>query len=389
MDQQQRSHEADPQIRSILITGGAGFIGSHVTRALVRHYPEYKIVNFDRLDYCSSPKNTVDLNQFPNYKFIKGDVTSGDFVKYVLRENEIDIIMHFAALSHVDNSFGDSFAFTTSNVMGTHVLLEAARVHGIKKFIHVSTDEVYGEVPLGARCDENSVLAPSNPYSATKAAAECLVNAYYKSFNLPVIITRSNNIYGPCQFPEKIIPKFICSLLNDRKCFIHGDGKNSRHYLYATDLAEAMIAILHKGAIGETYNIGSDFEITNLDLARYMLKEFKTLDAPHQPLVMNADTIKMDRIEGEERYIEHVNDRPFNDQRYAIGCEKVKALGWRPKVSFEEGLRITKQWYQENADHWWAEDMNRILVPHPFNSDGPPSVPALSPGAVRVKLSLD
>ncbi|KAJ3111762.1 hypothetical protein HDU96_005352, partial [Phlyctochytrium bullatum] len=332
---------------------------SHVTAKLLSAHPEYFVVVLDKLDYCSSLKNLASAADNPNYKFIKGDVTSPDFVNFVMKEYKIDTVFHFAAQSHVDNSFGNSFEFTKNNVLGTHVLLEAARLYEIKRFIHVSTDEVYGESELAMPlCNEDANLSPSNPYSATKAAAECLVLAYLKSFKLPVIITRSNNVYGPQQYPEKVIPKFICSLLNGRKCYIHGNGRNSRHYLYVSDAADAFITVMHKGVPGETYNIGSPFEIANLHLARYLLMEFGL--APEK--VVNgtevyAETMpprtKHDEqlhikgryldapLEGEERYLEFVDDRPFNDRRYAIGSVKMENLGWIPKVPFSQGIEET------------------------------------------------
>ncbi|KAJ3102125.1 hypothetical protein HDU97_000767 [Phlyctochytrium planicorne] len=354
---------------NILVTGGAGFIASHVVIKLVKAYPNYQIINLDKLDYCSTLKNLADIKEYPNYKFIKGDITITDFVNFLLKEYKIDVVFHFAAQSHVDNSFGDSFEFTKNNVLGTHVLLEAARLHGVKKFIHVSTDEVYGETDYAKPCcDEDANLSPSNPYSATKAAAECLAQAYLKSFKLPVIITRSNNIYGPHQYPEKVIPKFICSLLNGKKwlvsqnvldeynlrfSFIHGDGSNSRHYLYISDAVDAFITVLKSGIPGEAYNIGTDFEISNRHLARYLLMEFGLIPECKRLSVDNGEAKDLryfEQLEGrvvteatvdEERYLEYVEDRPFNDRRYAIGSSKMHALGWSPRVCFAEGIRET------------------------------------------------
>ncbi|RUS23327.1 hypothetical protein BC937DRAFT_87338 [Endogone sp. FLAS-F59071] len=311
-------------VKNILVTGGAGFIGCFLVRKLVVLYPEYHIYVVDKLDYCGSLNNLKVLRAFPNYTFIKGDIVSSDFMSFIFKEKKIDVIFHLAAQTHVDNSFGDSFNFTRNNVMGTHVMLEAAKVHKVKRFIHVSTDEVYGEVVSRPDCPEDTILAPSNPYSATKAAAECLVKAYYMSFGLPILITRSNNVYGPYQYPEKICSKFICSLIKGGKCFVHGDGSNSRKYLYAGDVASALDVIFRLGTVGESYNIGSAFEISNLQLARQLCEHFVYAHdgAPYDP----------------QRHIEHVQDRAFNDRRYAVDCSKLETLGWKPKMPFEDGL---------------------------------------------------
>ncbi|CAG8494089.1 7098_t:CDS:2 [Acaulospora morrowiae] len=345
-----RVEPTNPDIKNIMITGGAGFTGSFLARKLVVLYPEYNVMVVDKLDYCGSLNNLKVLKDLPNYTFIKGDITSSDFVLPILRENKIDTIFHLAAQTHVDNSFGDSLEFTKNNVMGTHVMLEAARSHGVKRFIYASSDEVYGEVArTSPDCHEESILAPSNPYSATKAAAECLVKAYHKSFGLPAIITRSNNIYGPYQYPEKICSKFICSLIRQGKCYIHGDGSNSRNYLYAGDVADALDIIMHVGKIGETYNIGSTFEISNLDLARELIRQFGY---------------------NEDDHIEFVQDRAFNDKRYAVDYRKLKELGWKPRMGWDEGLLKTIAWYKENCDIWWG-DISYALMPHPLK--GPPS----------------
>ncbi|KAI8576873.1 hypothetical protein K450DRAFT_254698 [Umbelopsis ramanniana AG] len=338
-------------VRNILVTGGAGFIGSFVARKLVVLYPEYHIYVVDKLDYCGSTRSLKSLGNFPNYTFIRGDITSPDFMAFLLKEKQIDVIFHLAAQTHVDNSFGDSFEFTKNNVMGTHVLLEAAKVHGIKRFIHVSTDEVYGEVVSRPDCPEDTILAPSNPYSATKAAAECLVKAYYMSFGLPILITRSNNVFGPYQYPEKICSKFICSLLRGGRCFVHGDGSNSRKYLYAGDVADALDTIFHQGQVGESYNIGSAFEISNLDLAKRLIRLFGLED-------------KMDE------HIEFVQDRAFNDRRYAVDCSKLERLGWRPKTPFDVGLVKSIEWYSRHANEWWG-DIACALVPHPLKAMPP------------------
>ncbi|KAI9099802.1 hypothetical protein DFS34DRAFT_506631 [Phlyctochytrium arcticum] len=347
----QRLFEPSKDIKNILITGGAGFIASYVVRKLVLLYPEYNIYNYDKLDYCASIRNLSTVQDKPNYFFIKGDITVKDMVNFVMGEKQIDTVLHFAAQTHVDNSFGNSAEFTLNNIMGTHVLLEAARVNAVKRFIHISTDEVYGEVEHGGDdLREDALLAPTNPYSATKAAAEMLVGAYQKSFNLPAIITRSNNVYGPYQYPEKIIPKFVTLLSEGKKVFLHGDGSNTRRFIYGSDVADAIEIIMHKGAIGETYNIGTSDEISNLELTRYLLKKM-SLEAKSSQL------------------IEFVEDRPFNDMRYAIDSNKLEQMGWKPKVKFEEGIERTIEWYTAYSRQWWS-DISGALVAHPFKSGG-------------------
>ncbi|KAL0328388.1 UNVERIFIED_CONTAM: trifunctional UDP-glucose [Sesamum calycinum] len=283
--------------KNILITGAAGFIASHVANRLIRNYPHYKIVVLDKLDYCSNLKNLIPSKSSPNFKFVKGDIDSADLVNYLLITENIDTIMHFAAQTHVDNSFGNSFEFTKNNIYGTHVLLEACKVTGqIRRFIHVSTDEVYGETDEDAVVGnhEASQLLPTNPYSATKAGAEMLVMAYARSYGLPVITTRGNNVYGPNQFPEKLIPKFILLAMQGKILPIHGDGTNVRSYLYCEDVAEAFEVILHKGEVGHVYNIGTKRERRVIDVAKDICKLFK-----------------MDP----ESSIQFVENRPFNDQR--------------------------------------------------------------------------
>jgi dTDP-glucose 4,6-dehydratase len=244
----------------ILITGGAGFIASHVVIGLVEQYPDYKIIVLDKLDYCATLRNLDSVKGHKNMKFVKGDIQSLDLVLHLLASEEVDTVMHFAAQTHVDNSFGNSLAFTMNNTYGTHVLLEAARVYGkIRRFINVSTDEVYGEASVGSEVGlhEHSTLEPTNPYSAAKAGAEMMVKAYITSYHLPCIITRGNNVYGPHQFPEKLIPKFTLRAHRGMDLPVHGEGGSVRSYLYVTDVAQAYILVLHKGVIGDTYNIGT------------------------------------------------------------------------------------------------------------------------------------
>ncbi|XP_054793363.1 trifunctional UDP-glucose 4,6-dehydratase/UDP-4-keto-6-deoxy-D-glucose 3,5-epimerase/UDP-4-keto-L-rhamnose-reductase RHM1-like [Prosopis cineraria] len=341
--------------KNILITGAAGFIASHVCNRLIRNHPDYNIVVLDKLDYCSNLKNLLPSRSSPNFKFIKGDIGSADIVNFILLSESIDTIMHFAAQTHVDNSFGNSFEFTKNNVYGTHVLLEACKkaTPQIKRFIHVSTDEVYGETDENAVVGnhEASQLLPTNPYSATKAAAEMLVMAYGRSYGLPIITTRGNNVYGPNQFPEKLIPKFMLLAMKGEILPIHGDGSNVRSYLYCEDVAEAFEVVLHRGEVGHVYNIGTKKERRVIDVARDICKLF-SLDP--------------------ETHIRFVENRPFNDQRYYLDDQKLKSLGWFERTSWEEGLTRTMEWYVKNPN-WWG-DVSGALLPHPRMLTMPGSV---------------
>lgn len=331
--------------KTILLTGGAGFIGSHVVEHLVLSYPEYKVVVLDKLDYCSSLENLLKVQDKPNFKFVRGDIRSKNLVDYLLRSEQVDTILHFAAATHVDNSFHSSITFTGNNVMGTHVLLECAREYGgIRKFVHVSTDEVYGGETNEE--SEEAVMAPTNPYACTKAAAELICRGYAATFKLPVVITRGNNVYGEHQFPDKLIAKSCCLLARGEKCFIHGDGSHLRNYVYVKDMAKAFAVILHKGRIGQVYNVGSDTEKTNLEVVRDLLKVYGH--------------------EGEEdKYIEYVADRAINDRRYRIDSKKLEQLGWKSEVPWEVGLRKTAAWYNDrrNLSRW--PNLEQGLVPHP------------------------
>lgn len=335
--------------KAVLFTGGAGFIGSNVLVHLVQSYPECNFICLDKVTACANVKNFQEILDYPNFTFVKGDICALDLVSHIIRAYSIDTIMHFAAETHVDNSFGNSLVFTKTNVLGTHTLLESAKLFGtqIRRFIHVSTDEVYGESSATAtetdRNDEAAPLAPTNPYAASKAAAELLVLSYQKSFNLPIIITRGNNVYGPKQYPEKLIPKFVHLLSRGQPCPLHGTGANRRSFLYVTDVARAFDCILSKGSPGQIYNIGSNFEITNKNVLLLLIKSFG-LD--------------------EENYVRYVRDRCFNDFRYHIDSQSLCALGWEQKVGFAEGLELTKQWYLNNLDHWG--DVSGVLTAHPF-----------------------
>ncbi|KAL7087255.1 hypothetical protein ACP275_13G056200 [Erythranthe tilingii] len=331
--------------KNILITGGAGFIASHVSNWVTRNYSQYIIVVLDKLDYCSNLKNLDSSRSFPNFKFVKGDICSADLVNYILVTESIDTVMHFAAQTHVDNSFGNSFEFIKNNVYGTCVLLEACKASNrIKRFVHVSTDEVYGETDENAAVGnhEASQLLPTNPYSASKAGAEMLVMAYGRSYGLPVIITRGNNVYGPHQFPEKLIPKFILLAMRGQPLPIHGDGLNVRSYLYCEDVAGAFDTILHRGEVGHVYNVGTEEEKRVVDVAVDVCRLF----------ALDSSVV-----------IKFVDNRPFNDQRYFLDSGKLNRLGWSEKTKWGDGLRKTMEWYVRNPE-WWG-DISGALLPHP------------------------
>lgn len=340
--------EADDYVpKNIFLTGGAGFIASHVAILLCKKYPDYNVVVYDKIDYCSCLENLSEIADLPNFKFVKGDICSSDLVNYVLKEEQIDTVMHFAAQTHVDNSFGNSFSFTQSNIYGTHVLLESAKCcPTMRRFIHVSTDEVYGEgesfdaEPMG----EEHVLEPTNPYAATKAGAEFLVKSYHRSFKLPAIITRGNNVYGPHQYPEKLIPKFTNQLLRDMPLTLHGDGSNTRNFLYVEDVARAFDVLLHKGKVANIYNIGGTNEVSNIQVAKDLIKI-------------------MGKVEKEEELITFVPDRKFNDLRYTIHSGKLLALGWVEEESWETGLQKTVEWYKKYTSRFG--NIEQALVAHP------------------------
>lgn len=312
---------------------------------LSRKYPHYRIVVLDKLDYCSSKEHLRELQGSDNFRFVQGNILSADLVAYILRQEQIDTIMHFAASTHVDNSFNSSISFTENNVMGSHTLLECARMYGgVRRYIHVSTDEVYGGDTL--MNTEDSTMAPTNPYACSKAAAEFLCRGYLKSFNMPIIMTRGNNVYGPRQFPDKLIPKSVCLLAANRSCFIHGDGSHSRNFLFAEDAARAFDTVLHKGKVGEVYNVGSPYEKTTSEVIH--------------------DLIRLFGKEGQEEfYITHVHDRAFNDTRYSIDSSKLHSLGWKPLVDWEEGLKKTKDWYCDPANLARWPNYQSGLTAHP------------------------
>lgn len=328
--------------KNILITGAAGFIGAAVVNLLVKKYSasadqNVNIIALDKMSYCSNLKNLSPSLGQPNCKFIQGDICEIDFMKFIFTEHKIDTVIHFAAYSHVDHSFGNSLIFTQNNIVCTHILLEVAKLNKIRRFIHVSTDEVYGDKE--GTSNENTLVDPTNPYSASKAAAECLVRGYYHSFKLPIIITRGNNVYGPMQYPEKAIPRFCLRLLQGKVCEIQGSGKQTRSFLYIDDVAKAFETILLYGEIGEIYNIGAEKEISILEVVETLTK------IVHPATLQQTDDLK--------NYLSFVRDRDFNDQRYKITSEKLRDLGWEPEVAFAEGLRKTLEWYRSNAIGYW------------------------------------
>ena len=308
---------------NLLVTGGCGFIGSNFINYYKEKNPYVKIINFDKLDYCSE-KNGINHD-----KLVIGNLKNKDLVVHILNEHNIDTVIHFAAQTHVDNSFGNSLEFTIDNILGTHTLLECCKVYNkIKRFIHISTDEVYGEVDINHKgCTEKSLLNPTNPYAATKAGAEFIARSYFYSFNMPIIITRGNNVYGPRQYPEKLIPKFINQLLNNEKCTIHGKGDTRRNFIYVDDVVKAIEIILQKGIINNIYNIGTNNEYSVSEIADKLITYLKPND----------------KIED---WMQYVTDRNFNDYRYAIKSNELYDLGWKEETNFEKGFEYTIKWFQ-------------------------------------------
>jgi dTDP-glucose 4,6-dehydratase len=314
-------------IQNLLITGGCGFIGSNFINYYFNKHKAINIINLDAMYYCANEKNVnEEIRKSNRYTLVKGNLCSIDLINHILNTHKIDTVIHFAAQSHVENSFEDSLKYTHDNILGTHTLLESCRKYGkITKFIHISTDEVYGESLLSEdeeKKNEQSILCPTNPYAATKAGAELIANSYRYSFKMPIIITRGNNVYGSNQYPEKLIPRFIDLLKNNKKVTIQGDGSNVRAFLHAYDVAKALDLILENGKVGEIYNIGSDED-----------QEYTVLEIAH---------ILIHLIKGSKKYddfIEYIEDRPFNDKRYYISNEKVKNLGWNIEKNFIEGLK--------------------------------------------------
>jgi dTDP-glucose 4,6-dehydratase len=334
-------------MKKILITGGAGFIGSHVVRRMVTKYPNYHIFNLDALTYAGNLENIADIQDASNYTFIKGDIVDADFISNLFQTHQFDGVLHLAAESHVDRSITDPLSFVKTNVIGTMNLLNAAKSIWMnnwdgKRFYHISTDEVYGTLGATGLFTETTPYDPNSPYSASKASSDHFVRAYGETYGLPYVITNCSNNYGPNHFPEKLIPLFINNIINNKALPVYGKGENVRDWLYVVDHARAIDDVFHKGQNGETYNIGGFNEWTNLDLIKVICK--------------TADK-KLGRPEGEsEKLITYVTDRAGHDLRYAIDANKImKELGWEPSLQFEEGIAKTIDWYLDNQQ--WMDEV--------------------------------
>lgn len=316
-------------MRCLLVTGGAGFIGSNFCRYILKKYPDYRVVVYDKLTYAGNPENLKDLASDPRYAFVLGDICDGPRVRETIRAHDVDTIVNFAAETHVDRSLSDPGGFITTDVYGTHVLLEAMREFGLERYHQVSTDEVYGQVLEGASV-ETDPLHTRSPYSASKAGGDLMVLAYHTSFGVPATITRGANNIGPYQYPEKVVPLFVTNALDDKPLPIYGDGLQMRDYQYVLDHCEGIDVVLHKGVPGEVYNIGTGVSTRNIDMAHLVLE---LLGKP-------------------KSLLQYITDRPGHDRRYALCVDKARALGWQPRHNFRQALEATVRWYVDN-EWWW------------------------------------
>ena len=323
-------------MKNILVTGGAGFIGANFVIHMLEKYPEYTVVVYDKLTYAGNLDNLLEVSDEPRCHFVKGDICDGITVEDTIQHYEIDTIVNFAAETHVDRSILDPDAFIQTGVYGTYTLLEAARKFGLERYHQISTDEVYGHIPHGQSSVESDKLAPRSPYAASKASGDLLVNAYFITYGLPVTITRGSNNIGPYQFPEKVVPLFATNAIDGKPLPVYGDGRQMREYQYVGDHCEAIDLVLHKGVLGEAYNIGTGYEMENLRMVEILLD---ALDKPRH-------------------LIRHVEDRPGHDRRYSLNIDKIKALGWQPDHSAEEAIAKTAVWYQQN-EWWWRKIKER------------------------------
>ncbi|MBA3060422.1 MAG: dTDP-glucose 4,6-dehydratase [Nitrospirae bacterium] len=320
----------------ILVTGGCGFIGSNFIQVILKKYPDYEIVNIDALTYAGNLENLRDIKKSKRYRFVRGRIEDKNLVANAL--GDADYIVNFAAETHVDRSIQNSSPFLTTNILGTHTLLEAARRVPIKKFVHISTDEVYGTLGNKGKFTEKTMLAPNSPYSASKASADLLIRAYYETYKLPVVIIRPSNNYGYYQFPEKFIPLMITNLLMKKPIPIYGKGENVRDWCFVEDTCAAIDRVMHNGKAGEVYNAGGNCEVKNIELAKSILK------------IMGRS----------ERHIKFVKDRPGHDYRYALDNSKIRReLKWRPSVKIEAGIELTIKWYKDNE--WWWKPLKERL----------------------------
>jgi len=339
------------EFNSILVTGGCGFIGSHLVRLALQRYPNSKIINYDVLTYAANPSNLHDCQGHPNYRFIRGDVRDAKSVLTAMEESGCDTVVHLAAESHVDRSILDSDSCVTTNILGTHVLLEAAVKLGIKRFVYVSTDEVYGSIEEPQVADESTILEPNSPYAVAKASADLMARTYNVTYGLPVVITRACNNFGPNQYPEKLIPLFISNLLEGKKVPLYGDGLNVRDWIYVIDHCEALLKVLDDGKEGEIYNIGGNNPRTNLELVTKLLKH----------------------LGKDESSIEYVEDRPGHDRRYAIDSSKIAhQLNWKLQSNFDEALDQTIDWYCQNRG-WWHSIKSGEFQDYYQTQYGPPT----------------
>ena len=318
-------------MKNLLVTGGAGFIGSNFVRMMLDRHPDYSIVVFDRMTYAGNLDNLETVSENPRYKFVQGDIADRDAVERALQSNDIDTVVNFAAETHVDRSILNPDAFILTNVNGVYTLLDASRMHSVDRVLHVSTDEVYGSIPIGF-FKEGDPLEPNSPYAASKASGDLMARAYYETYGLNVVVTRGSNTFGPRQYPEKLLPLFISNAIDEEPLPLYGDGMQVRDWLYVEDHCAGIDVVLHKGEPGEAYNLGGENERHNIDVIKQMLK---ILGRP-------------------ESLIKPVTDRPGHDLRYALNNDKIRHLGWEHSISFDEALARTVQWYVDN-EWWWRK----------------------------------
>jgi len=313
----------------VLITGGAGFMGSNAIRYFLKKYSDIEIINLDKLTYAGNPDNLKDIENNSRYRFIKGDIIDRNLLDNTVKD--VDVIINYAAETHVDRSILDPKEFIVTDVLGTYSLLESAKKHNIKKYIQISTDEVFGSIQDG-KFTEESPFKPNSPYAASKAGGDHLCRAYFKTYDMPIIVTHSCNFFGPYQYPEKLIPLFITNLLENKKIPVYGDGLQAREWISTQDHCQAVDLILQKGKAGEVYNISTGDEIKNIEITKLLLAELNKNDS----------------------FIDYVKDRPGHDRRYAIDATKLRVLGWSPKMNFNDGIKQTIEWYKNN-EGWWKK----------------------------------